>query len=90
MSAGQINLWSWGRKERAGGGNQNELVRPENFNKRAKIASLLTEVTLERKPAGGVEKTTNMKLDVPVAQAIGVQDHNSSAADNPNMLLVVT
>ena len=62
-----------GGERSAGDGNQNELVRPENFDKRAKIALLLTEVTLERKPAGGVEKTTNMKLDVPVAQAIGVQ-----------------
>jgi hypothetical protein len=66
------------------------LVRPKFFDKRAEIASLFMEVTLERKPAGGVEKATNMKLDVPVSQAIGVHDHNSFAAENPNVLLVVT
>ena len=78
-----------GGERSAGGGNQNELVRPKNFDKRAKIASLLAEVTFVRQPAVGVEKTTNVKMDVPVAQAIGVQDRNSSAAKNPNVLLVV-
>ena len=63
---------------------------PKNFDKRAKIALLLPEVTFVRQPAVGVEKTTNMKMDVPVAQAIGVHDRNSSAAKNPNMLVVVT
>jgi hypothetical protein len=49
------------------------LVGTKIFDERAKIAALLSQVTLKMSPAG-VEKDTYMEQNAPISQAIGILD----------------